>query len=242
MSLERAAIFAAASAALFFRNDIQLVRLKGERYRELYGRLLRHKFVRNTQNPVFVDAGANVGQGLKLFSKLFPPDRFSYEIYEPNPACVAQLRETTPALLGSAPWQLHQAAVWTEDTELPFFGPTETGTATTVSGTVVAQHLESHFEVEPDQAEMVPARDALAIFRDLQEKHDLIVAKIDIEGAELPVLRRLWANAKEITVPVILFVEFHAHFAESPARERLLSEESEIKQSTPEPFLLAEWH
>lgn len=184
---------------------------------------------------VFVDLGANVGGGFDTFSRMFSPRAYDYVFFEPNPACMAALKKhVAGARFGRKPTFV-QAASWVKDGTLSFYGPAESGDPRTEGGSVMPDHNTAMYRVQARKALKVKAVDMAKWFADLQERYDVIMVKMDIEGAELEVLEHLWRKKGLFRKPVTMFVEFHAYaHAKAADRRRAAAREAAIKAAAPD--------
>lgn len=144
---------------------------------------------------VFIDGGANVGQTVLAFEKstLFTKHPWSVVSFEPNPELVPQIPRR-PFLT------VRQEALWTKDEELEF----EFSEDVTLGGSVMPTVVKF-----PVMKKMKVA--AIDFGRWLQRTYshdDVIYVKLDIEGAEYPVLEHMLHDGTMAMVDR-LYVEFH---------------------------------
>lgn len=147
---------------------------------------------------VFIDCGVHLGEGTKQMYEA-KPDLMDFEWYgfEPNP----NLEQYFPPY-GMA--QFLEKAVWVEDGEIDFFlGPEEDSTGSTLM-------KKKDSEVNYDNPVLVECVDFSRWLQDNFRADDYIVIKMDIEGAEYPVLYKMIEDG---TIRYIdeLYVEFHAN-------------------------------
>ena len=142
---------------------------------------------------VYIDCGANRGEVLGAALKNLPG--FEFHAFEPLEEHYDSLRKVRDHFPRESV-TIHHQAVWIENEELPFylsrensFGERALDGSTLMSGKK-AIHPNSGV-VDYDNPTMVKALDfanwVISNFR----KKDYIVVKMDIEGAEYPVLRHL---------------------------------------------------
>jgi FkbM family methyltransferase len=161
---------------------------------------------------IFLDCGTHLGQALRHFQRQGVIDR-SWEIhaFEANPAC--HLAERVNRLdLHVTP---HECAVWITDGVVAFYqenhqrsnsgSPTDGRSTIDGWGSSVAAVAAQHPGYEPEM--MVPCIDFSRFIRELPDTAE-IVCKLNVEGSEFPVLRRMLS---ERTIDRIskLYVEFH---------------------------------
>lgn len=138
---------------------------------------------------MIIDAGANIGLSIIFFKRLFPRSRIV--AFEPDPD-IYDLLVKNVAAQGYTDVDLRRSAVWTKNENLTFYsegslsGSTEvdflsSGRATTVSAERLKSLLEKVCKVD--------------------------FLKIDIEGAESPVLRDIESEMMKVEN---LFFEYHS--------------------------------
>jgi FkbM family methyltransferase len=225
---------------LLFGDREAAIRGINSRVLPLYYPLVMRRRLRamTFEAPVFLDCGANLGQGFGVFKQIYDPLRFDYHFFEPNPHCLARLKaEIAKTRFAKAP-TIRPFAVWTRAETLNFYGVDAAQDAFTQGGTL-----------KPDQGAagagapfQVQAIDFLAYLVDLQKDHDYLAMKLDIEGAELEVLERLWAHGDQLTRPMDMFVEFHALY-QAPEQRRLnKARELRLKATAPAGVTLHTWY
>ena len=144
---------------------------------------------------VFVDGGAHLGETVLGFerSKLASKHAWSIVSFEPNPELAPQIPKR-PNL------EVHQEAIWTKDEELEFKFASEDSLGGSIMNTVV--------EVPNMKTVKVHAVDFGAWLKKTYRKEDVVYVKLDIEGAEYPVLEQMLKDGSMRLVDK-LFVEFH---------------------------------
>lgn len=162
---------------------------------------------------LFVDAGANLGIVLSRFVKDLPG--YEFHAFEPNPALLPGLTVNAGAT-GHPNITIHPAAVWTfdGDTDL-YLGHHESSTLLT--GKRVPPQYNQQIDYEhPIRVDCIDFSTWLA---NTASPRDHVIVKMDIEGAEYPVLRRM-AEAGTLSLIDILYVEWHVdRFATMPQEE-----------------------
>ncbi|MGZ3453518.1 MAG: FkbM family methyltransferase [Polyangiales bacterium] len=163
---------------------------------------------------VFVDGGAHIGETVLAFenSALFKQHTWTAHSFEPNPELVPKIPKK-PFLT------LHEEAIWTKDETLEFqFSDEET-----LGGSV----MDSVVKFKEMKKVKVKAIDFGQWLKKLVTKNDVVHVKLDIEGAEYPVLEQM---LKDGTMALVdkLYIEFHgiqqAVAAKKPAAEVLAIE------------------
>lgn len=146
-----------------------------------------YKFFSENANPYIVDCGANVGVGVRYWKALFPTSRVV--AIEPDPQCFECLEANTRDLVDV---ELVRKAAWSTNTLLKF-------AAVGADGGHLSSLADRNGVVKTLDVESVRLRDYLIGEVDL--------LKIDIEGAEMEVLR----DCKDhLGLVRNLFVEYHS--------------------------------
>ena len=159
---------------------------------------------------LFLDLGSNTGQAFSVFSKIFVRGKVTFELFEPNPHCFEILTRLTRDFPGSA--ECHQKAVGTANGSALLYGLAEDeGGKFSQGASLLAQHNSSKYDPSREQALLVEVLDFAQFLEDQRGEFDVVVAKMDIEGAEIEVLNHL-IQTKSIDVLDVLYVEFHSQF------------------------------
>lgn len=146
-----------------------------------------YRFASLSDNPYIVDCGANVGVGVRYWKTLFPSARVV--ALEPDPQIFDLLVANTSGL---SDVELLRKAAWSADTVLSF-------AAVGADGGHLSSLADHGDEVVTLEVEAVRLREYLVGNVDL--------LKIDIEGAELEVLRDC---QDRLGLVQNLFVEYHS--------------------------------
>lgn len=144
---------------------------------------------------LFVDGGAHLGETVNGFvhSKIFPLHPWSIVSFEPNP-------ELAPQIPKRPDLTVRQEAIWTKDCDLEFqFSERET-----LGGSVV----DTVVQLPEMKKVTVHAVDFSAWLKNAARKEDVVFVKLDIEGAEYPVLERMLKDGSMRLVDC-LYLEFH---------------------------------
>jgi FkbM family methyltransferase len=157
------------------------------RYQVVYG---VNDFLCDKPDPFILDCGANVGISTLRFKQLFPEARII--AFEPDPQICEALRRNV-ASNNLSDVEVVEAAVWTANTNLPFLREGADG----------GHLLEAEAATQVGEIQHVRAVD-LAEY--LSQPVDFL--KIDIEGAELEVLRGC-ADALQNVEKMIVEVHYH---------------------------------
>lgn len=146
---------------------------------------------------IFVDLGCHDGDTVKEFrnwKSLAYPDSQNWEIYafDPSPLYVHDWQKQT------LPWiKFEQKAAWINNQELDYsLYPVSEGSS-------IMREKDGWYE---GQIMKVPCLDFSAWLKQFKDCH--VIVKMDIEGAEFPVLKKMIEDGTDRLVHK-LFVEFH---------------------------------
>ena len=156
-----------------------------------------YAFPITSAKPVIIDCGSNIGTSVVYFSRHYPDAKIT--AYEADAGTAKTLRSNL-VTNGVANVEVVEKAVWTDDAGVDFGSAGDD-----VSSVFVATNI--------NRVPSVRLRDVL-----LQELH-VDMLKIDIEGAEVPVLedcRDALAHVQN------LFVEYHAYIGQPQTLPQLL--------------------
>lgn len=204
----------------------RLLRKKRDRREFLYT-YFDSKMASNRKNSVlFVDGGANLGQGFKWFSSFFNSPNVVFHLFEPNPNCQIILNgliaETSKRI------KLFDTGISTFDGEVKFYGLSENeGGALSEGGSIKSDHNSGWYKASEEDAITVKVIDFDRYLREQKQVFDKIVVKMDIEGAEIDVLEKL-IETGAIEYISVLYVEFHSQFQTEPQRSETRNREENI--------------
>lgn len=159
---------------------------------------------------LFVDLGANLGQGYLWFKKYFNAPNISFELFEPNPNCVEKLKEMDDVASGRV--TLHPVGVGAEEGRFNFYGLNDQeGGKYSQGGSLLLVHNSKSYIASEDRAISVNIIDFSTYLKEKSATFDKIIVKMDIEGAEVELLEELIRRG---TVKLIstLYVEFHSQY------------------------------
>jgi len=145
-----------------------------------------YRFETSSKDPVIYDCGANVGTSCAFFKWIYPDSRIV--AFEPNPIIAEYLKKNI-SNNSLKDVEVIDKAVWTDDKGIEL-------------GMEDADASSIYLEANKTKVESVRLKDLL----DKEDRLDML--KIDIEGAEVEVLkdcRESLTNVKN------LFVEFHSY-------------------------------
>lgn len=147
-----------------------------------------YKFRAKRDDPIIIDAGANIGLSVIYFKNIYPKARII--AYEPDPF-IFELLERNIARLALPQIDLRNAAAWVEETRLNFF-----------SEGSLAGSTELDFLARGKSSEVPAER-----LKDVLCKDRVDFLKIDIEGGESRVLFDIEDALENVDH---LFFEYHS--------------------------------
>ncbi|MFE7837352.1 FkbM family methyltransferase [Streptomyces sp. NPDC057474] len=161
---------------------------------------------------VFVDCGTNLGIVLNRFIHELPDHDFY--AFEPNENLMPSIRRQVEQAAHSPRVEISHSAVWTHDGTIDLFlGHHESSTV--MPGKRVPPMYDQQIDYSAPVS--VPATDFSSWLRRTVTADDHVVVKMDIEGAEYPVLTKLLADGT-INLVSVLYIEWH--FDRFPAMSR----------------------
>lgn len=212
----------------------------------VYPGLYRRMFYRHTRDlgtkRLFVDVGANIGQGYSIFKSIFDPKYYAYDFFEPNPSCASVLREKFRGEVFPCGSRIFEKAAWLRNERIKFYGIAESKDPLTVGGSVLPNHNSMYYEPNYDESIEVEATCFADYLRDVQTDYDELVLKIDIEGAELDLLEDLWSQEALFVRPALLFVEFHSLYLVGEQKQLARRREIELVRKTPKNVRFFRWY
>ena len=170
---------------------------------------------RHTRN-VYVDVGANVGETLANFGASHPD--FELFAIEPNPALLPSIAHQAAKIQRLV--TIIAAAAWVKDGTVPLFQSTRHESSTVIEGKTTHQDL-GWPPIDYSRSTEVPCFD----FSEWLSKNfrgTTLVVKMDIEGAEYLVLRKMLADGSLRLVDQ-LFCEWHADRLSTISNEEHIS-------------------
>jgi FkbM family methyltransferase len=167
-------------------------------YRELFEEEI-YNFTASSASPFIIDCGANIGLSVLYFKRLYPgatlvafePDKENFHLLQENTAA-NQLQNV----------DLRQAAVWKENGTLSF-----SSAGTQDSQIVTNGKTANTIQIRAER------------LADLLKDRHVDFLKIDIEGAELEVLKDCEPQLSNVEN---LFVEYHGKASETEKLTQLL--------------------
>ena len=197
---------------------------------------------KKTNTILFVDLGANLGQGYSWFSNHFDGDNIKFELFEPNPYCLTELKRLADVKNGKV--KLHGVAVGPQAGNFKFYGLAENeGGKYSEGGSILETHASAWYEASSDLAIDVEVIDFSKYLHEKSKNYETILVKMDVEGAEVELLEKM---IKDFSIDLIdyLYVEFHSQFLEEEnSKITKQREENIIKElKKKKDFNLRIWH
>lgn len=178
------------------------------------------------KNAIVLDFGANVGGGYGLLTKFFPPSKFSYHLFEPNDDCIPVLKDKFASKVFKP--NIFNVAVYTQNTQMSLYGFIDGSEVQFPQGaSLVANHNSAKINIDETKFKTVECWDIVDIINDAVENYDIVIAKFDIEGAELEVLTRI-IESNLLDALYITFCEFHSQYLNQDERKQALKKEKWI--------------
>lgn len=197
-------------------------------------RSFMRRWARTRPRKVFVDCGSNTCTVLA--------DRIEHRLeteffaFEPQPelvACVAEVQRKHPEI----PIHFFNKAVWVHDGTMDFYLATEWGPNYKGGSTLLAGHVKNAAKVDYSHPVVVECIDFSRWIQRNFRRRDHLVVKMDIEGAEYPVLEKMIADGT-IDYVTELIVEFHWQMNENIGQER----HDALRAALDRRVLVSEWH
>ena len=181
--------------------------------------------IHSDEKVLFVDLGANLGQGYSWFKNYFHASNISFELFEPNPNCVKKLEKMDDVVSGKV--TLHPVGVGVEEGSFDFYGlDNSEGGKYSQGGSIVQEHNSSWYTSSKESAIKVKVINFSSYLESKSAEFDKIIVKMDIEGAEVELLEAL-LEKNMINLISILYIEFHAQY--QTEEHSLLTKEREEK-------------
>jgi FkbM family methyltransferase len=156
-----------------------------------------YQFVAKSPSPLIIDCGANIGLSISFFKRLYPDSKIIG--FEPDPNLFGLLQKNI-ALWGYENVEIHQKAIWKEETIISF-------------------KQEGGFSGRISQSDVLDRVDVKTVCLStlLNQKVDFL--KIDIEGAETQVIAECSSQLKNVDY---LFIEYHSFEHECQTLDSIL--------------------
>lgn len=155
----------------------------------------------------FIDGGANLGQAYDFFSQKYP-DR-DFFLYEINSNCFETLRNKCDGLENV---KVFNKGLYSEQKTLDVYSVNPEQYQQSNQGvSLIEKHNSNHYNAQT--VDTVECVDIHSLITELNERYDDIVLKLDIEGSEYPVLKRLLEHPNLSKISEI-YVEWHAQYSD----------------------------
>jgi FkbM family methyltransferase len=144
---------------------------------------------------VFIDYGSNTCK--VLAARILAGTEDEFFAFEPQPelsGCAEEVTRKYPSI----PIHFFAKAVWVYDGSINFYLATNWGPNHKGGSTLVAGHTKNESKVDYSHPISVECIDFSEWIRRNFSKRDHLVVKMDVEGAEYPILRRWWRTARSI--------------------------------------------
>ena len=165
--------------------------------------------IKKNDKVLFLDLGANIGQGYSWFSKFFKGENIDFELFEPNPYCYKKLKKYVN--IKNKTVITHNLGVSTSSGKVKFYGLKEEGNVYSLSGSIVKNHNSIHYKTKEENAIEIETINLGKFLVNKSKTYDKIIIKMDIEGAEVEILEKL-ISTKLANLINILYVEFHSQY------------------------------
>ena len=167
---------------------------------------------------LFIDAGSNLGQGYRWFSKIYKHQDVIFDLFEPNPNCMSTLRKVVLETKRKA--TIFNEALATKNGVMKFYGTAEDeGGRTSQGGSLNKQHNSLYYQASDDKSIEVISKNINEYLLEKNSLYSKIVLKMDIEGGELDVLNSMLENESMYCLDTI-YIEFHSQYQREPDKSR----------------------
>ena len=182
--------------------------------------LLDSRFlIKKNDKVLFLDLGANIGQGYSWFSKFFKGENIDFELFEPNPYCYKKLKNYVN--IKNKAVITHNLGVSTISGKVKFYGLKEEGDIYSLSGSIVKNHNSIHYKTKEENAIEIETINLGELLIEKSKTHNKLIIKMDIEGAEVEILEKL-ISTEIANLIDILYVEFHSQYQVKSEHARIL--------------------
>lgn len=204
--------------------------------RDFFSRVLSSLRRWTTTRPrkVFVDCGSNTCKVLaERIQRGLETEFFAFEPQPELVSCVEEVRLKYPG----TPIRFFNKAVWVRDGTMEFYLATEWGPNHKGGSTLLAGHVKNASKVDYSRPVVVECIDFSQWIRRNFSRRDHLVVKMDIEGAEYPVLEKMVADGT-IDYVTELIVEFHWRMNENLDQAR----HDALRTVLDRRVLVSDWH
>jgi FkbM family methyltransferase len=172
-------------------------------YLEIFDRGI-YRFLPSKVVPVIADCGANIGTGTLYFKKCFP--EATIFAFEPDTG-IFKILEKNVTTHGLTNVHLFCKGVWTEESEMSFFGDDADG------GHLVKASVQITNDIPLKKVKTIRLRDFLLA-------ENVTFLKLDIEGAEEEVIEDC---ASVLNGLEAIFIEYHSGVQREQGLDRILN-------------------
>lgn len=167
---------------------------------------------KKSKNILFVDLGANLGQGYTWFSSYYNSPNIFFELFEPNPYCFSELQKLPDVKNGKV--KTHNVGVGPNAGSFKFYGISdEEGGKFSEGGSILKDHNSHNYQKHYNTDVIVQIINFSDYLQKKANEFETIVVKMDIEGAEVDLLEKM-INDESIKLISYLYVEFHSQYQE----------------------------
>ena len=174
---------------------------------------------------LFIDCGANLGQGYSYFSKIFDPNTYDYVLFEPNPNCYDKL--VAQNYKGNI--EIFNQGVWTHNSTLKLYGLSESNDNFSQGASIISDHNSIYYEANDDSALEVDVIDLNEFIKNKTHNYVEVILKLDVESAEYEILNSL-IESRMIEKIDVLFVEFHSKYFKGKEKEKKIEEKTLVRK------------
>lgn len=192
------------------------------------------RWARSGPRRVFVDCGSNTCTVLaERIERGLETEFFAFEPQPGLAACVDDVRRRYPTL----PIHFFGQAVWVRDGTENLYLATEWGPNYRGGSTLLPGHVHNAAKVDYSRPISVPCVDFSRWVRRHFRRRDHLVVKMDIEGAEYPVLEKMITDG---TIDYVseLIVEFHWRMNDTLTEQRHVA----LRTALEGRVVVSEWH
>ncbi|MCV3205913.1 FkbM family methyltransferase [Mesorhizobium sp. YC-39] len=177
---------------------------------------------------LFIDCGSNIGQGYKYFSRYYTPDHYDYVLVEPNKNCLPHLDALRSE---NATMEIIVKAASVKDGYAELFGPPPERSGPTHQGcSIVYGHNESLYQSLRFTPDLVETFSLSQMIRAKRELYDVVVLKLDVEGAEYEILDDMIRSGSHRDL-YAAYVEFHSLKMRTSERQKKRVAEFQIRDA-----------
>ena len=183
----------------------------------------------------FIDGGANLGQAYDYFSQKYP-DR-DFFLYEINSNCFETLKQKCAGLENV---KVIHNGLYSEDKILDVYSRNSESYQQSNQGvSLIEKHNSNDYIAQA--VDTVNCIDIYSLITKLNEKYDDIVLKLDIEGSEYPVIKRLLEHPDLSKISEV-YVEWHAQYSDGLENYLGIKKQDLLKGLLEKNIKHHEWH